>query len=61
VQAPSVREAAMKDQPFKKTRFTFIKYWWYELLEFISPDKTPGWSEEFKRRYRIYMRGNKRL
>jgi len=50
----------MKDKPSKNTRFSFIKYWWYELLEFISPDKTSDWSEEHKRRYNAYKRKNLR-
>ena len=41
--------------------FRFIKYWWYELLEFIFPDRTSDWSEEDKKKYAAYKRKNLRL
>jgi len=41
--------------------FSFIKRWWYELLEFLFPDKTSDWSEEDKKSYAAYKRKNLRL
>ena len=41
--------------------FSFIKYWWHELLEFIFPDTTSSWPEDYKQRYSAYKRKNLRL
>jgi hypothetical protein len=45
----------------RKIVIAHFKFWWYELLEFIWPDETSNWSDEFKRRYAEYKRKNLRL
>ena len=39
----------------------YIKCCWHELLEFISPDKTLNWSDDYKQKYNACNRKNLRL